>query len=348
MRTHSALWGRLIALTAFIALAAGIAQAQAPSRGKGPGGKASAGSVGRFRALAPGVEITIPAEPDVEALTSRHDLVEVLASDPEFGARPKANRTSRAKDVKIVHDIWALEFTFKPMRMIEVDIPSKLGRFDRKQIWYLIYRVKNNGKVLHQTTGADGKITVEEIDAPGPIRFVPEFRLESWDTGKVYPDRIIPVAIPEIERREDAGRRLSNVSKVLPESPTRLLNSIEMEREIPPSPEGQELGIWGVATWEDIDPSTDHFSIYVKGLTNAYRWVDAKAGDPPSYSFKPGDPPGTGRQLLQKTLRLNFWRPSDKYYEHEGEIRYGYFEESGDERFNLKPEEQVDYLWVYR
>lgn len=347
MRASTGPW-RVFVLTASLALYAGWVHAQAPQGGKRASGKAAAGAAGRFRALAPGVEITIPAEQDYEAVSSRHDLVEVLASDPEFGARPKSNRASSAKDVKVVHDIWSLEFTFKPMRMIEVDVPSKLGRFDRKQIWYLIYRVRNSGKVLHQTTSEDGKVTVEDIDAPSPIRFVPEFRLESWDTGKVYRDQIIPVAIPEIEKREDASRRLANVQQVLPENPTRLLNTIEMEREIPPSPEGQDLGFWGVATWSDIDPATDHFSVYIQGLTNAYRWEDDRQGDPPSYVFKAGDPPGKGRRLLQKTLRLNFWRPSDKYYEHEGEIRYGFFEESGDERFNLKPEEKVDYLWVYR
>lgn len=290
--------------------------------------KPVAGASGRFGALAPGVEVTIPAEKDVEAASSRHDIVEILAVDPEFGARPDAKKISPAKNTRFKHDVWALEFTFKPMRMIDVDIPTEEGRFDRKRIWYLLYRVKNPGEQ--------------------PVRFVPEFRLESWDTGKVYPDRLIPVAIPEIERREDASRRLFNAEQVLPGGPARLFNSIEMEREIPPSPPGQALGVWGVATWEDIDLATDHFSIYLKGLTNAYRWEDAKTGEPAAYVFKKGDKLGTGRKLLQKTLRLNFWRPSDKFDEHEDEIRYGYYEESGDERFKLKPEEKVDYLWVYR
>ena len=52
-------------------------------------------------------------------------------------------------------------------------------------------------------------------------------------------------------------------------------------------------------------------------------------------SFKVGHPPATGRKFLQKTLQINFWRPSDHYHEHEGEIRYGI------------PGE-VDYRWVYR
>ena len=85
---------------------------------------------------------------------------------------------------------------------------------------------------------------------------------------------------------------------------------------IAPTPKGQETTTWGVATWEDVDPATDHFSIYVQGLTNAYRWVD------PPGAYKKGNPPGTGRQFYPKTLVLNFWRPGDKEIEHEGEIRF--------------------------
>jgi hypothetical protein len=301
---------------------------------------------GRFRAAAPGVEITIPPDFDDAATFSRHDMVEVLAADPEFGERSFSKGHSPAKDVVFSRSVWCLEVSFKPVRMIWVDVPTIEGRFDRKQIWYLLYRVKNTGKQLSRTVSDEGEVKSELVDAQQLIRFAPRIWLESWDTGKAYPDRVIPVAIPEIEKREDAGRRLLNAKELLPEAPARLLNTIEMEREIPPSPEGQDLGLWGVATWEDIDPATDHFSIYIQGLTNAYRWVDAKQGD--QYVYKQGDPLGTGRKLLQKTLRLNFWRPSDKFYEHESEIRYGYREHAGIERFGLKPEEQVDYAWLYR
>src|SRR5205085_7594876 len=66
-----------------------------------------------------------------------------------------------------------------------------------------------------------------------------------------------------------------------------------------------------------IYPRVDFFSVYVQGLTNAYRWVDPPEG------FKKGDSPGTGRVLLQKTLMLNFWRPGDEYVEDQRIIRYG-------------------------
>jgi hypothetical protein len=157
---------------------------------------------------------------------------------------------------------------------------------------------------------------------------------------------VIPVALPEIEKREDASRRLKNVADVAPEPASKLHDTIEMMRDIPASPEGQDLSVWGVATWEDIDPSTDHFSVYIQGLTNAYRWEDAPQGTPGAYAA--GAKLGTGRKRTQKTLRLNFWRPSDKYHEHEEEIRFGYWEHPGEDRFGIKREEQVDYLWVYR
>ncbi len=52
---------------------------------------------------------------------------------------------------------------------------------------------------------------------------------------------------------------------------------------------------WGVATWEDIDPKIVRFSVYVVGLTNAYRWKDTPA------EYKEGEEIAKGRQLTRKT-----------------------------------------------
>ncbi|MBX9788411.1 MAG: hypothetical protein K2Y37_05805 [Pirellulales bacterium] len=234
---------------------------------------------GPIRELAPGVVRTIPPDQKVDESFSRHDVVELLKVDPKF---------DWAKDARFDHPIWSLEFSFKPLRFIEVDVPDPAGRFERKLIWYLVYNVKNKGQE--------------------PVRFFPWFRLESDDLGKrkAYPDRLVPVAVPLIQRREDPNRKL--------------LNTVEIAGEIPPSPEGVDNSVWGVATWEDVDPRIDNFSIYVLGLTNAYRWKDD---------------PKRGRTFTDKTLELNFWRPSDEFDEHEAEIRYG--SKSG-----------VDHRWIYR
>ena len=99
-----------------------------------------------------------------------------------------------------------------------------------------------------------------------------------------------------------------------------------------------------------VDPRSDFFSIYVRGLTNAYRWQD------PPNGFKAGDPPGTGRRFLYKTLQLNFWRPGDSLDHNEDEIRFGVpnqnqlpsgiTEDQVLKAYGLK--ERVDYQWVYR
>ena len=122
-----------------------------------------------------------------------------------------------------------------------------------------------------------------------PVRFAPEFLLEGHQHmkptkgfTKVYPDRVIPVAIDPIRLREDPRRRF--------------LTSVEMCREIAV---GETL--WGVATWEDIDPRIVRFSVYVSGLTNAYQWKD-EAGR----ASKPGDSARQGPQALPQDSETQF------------------------------------------
>jgi hypothetical protein len=253
-----------------------------------------------YRKLAPGVMKTIEPEPMVEETVSRHDMVEVTAEDPNL---------ELAKDVAFRRDIWALRLSFKPVRMIWVDVPTSGEKMRRELIWYMIYSVTNSHPVLHPVRGEDGKYTTERVSRP--LRFIPQFLLEDPEDEKVYANQLIPVAMGAIRMREDPRRRL--------------LNAVEMaEKRIAP---GET--VWGVATWKGVDPKVDRFSVYVIGLTNAYRWKDTPG------EYKPGDPIGTGRRLQWKTLKLNFWRPGDEYYQHEGEIRYG--QPGG-----------VDYEWVYR
>ncbi|MFW6124543.1 MAG: hypothetical protein ACOC46_00225, partial [Pirellulales bacterium] len=255
---------------------------------------------GPYRKLAPGVMKTVKPEPQIEETFSRHDMVEVLAEAPDF---------KLAEEIAFRRDIWALEFNFKPVRMIAVDVPRSGEKMRRELVWYMVYSVSNTAPVLHPVRREDGQYGVQRVARP--LQFIPQFLLADPEAEKVYRDRLIPVAIGAIRAREDPRRRL--------------LNTVEMaERKIKP---GET--VWGVVTWKGIDPTVDRFSVYVIGLTNAYRWKDAPG------AYKPGDPLGTGRRLHWKTLKLNFWRPGDEYYQHDGEIRYG---QPGD----------LDHEWVYR
>jgi len=284
------LWTWSLAAASFMAVSVpALAQDPAP---------AVPGDTTPTRQLAPGVLKAVDPLQEAQDTVSRHDLTELLAVDPKF---------DWAKDVDFRRDIWGLVFSFKPLRMIDVDVPQADGRLARKQIWYLVYSVTNPGKALHPVTAEDGTYNLETVDKP--IRFVPEFVLYAPEFDRTYPDRVIPAAIGPIRTRERTPP---------------LLSSVEIAREV-------QVGetLWGVATWEDIDPRIDRFSIFVYGLTNAYRWAD-KAGE-----YKPGDPIGKGRRLSRKALKINFWRPGDEYFPHEKEIRLGI---PGD----------VDYAWVFR
>jgi hypothetical protein len=99
--------------------------------------------------------------------------------------------------------------------------------------------------------------------------------------------------------------------------------------------------------WEGVDPRIDYFSVYVQGLTNAYRFAD----NPDEY--KPGDKPGKGRKFTHKTLAIHFWRPGDTIAENEGEVRYGMpteQEPAAQKEVNAKygQEDRLDYRWIYR
>ncbi len=92
---------------------------------------------GQPRRLAPGVLITIPPDLQVADTVSRHDVVELLAVDPKF---------DWAKDVAFRRDIFCLEFQFKPVRVIAVDLPQPSGLFQRKLVWYLVYCVTHSAR----------------------------------------------------------------------------------------------------------------------------------------------------------------------------------------------------------
>lgn len=254
---------------------------------------------GPVRPLAPGTLRTVDPMRRVDETVSRHDMVELLTVDPKL---------DWAKSIPFRREIWALQFQFKPMRMVFVDLPQPSGFMQRKQIWYLVYTVTNTGKTMRPVPVDDGTYQIESVDKP--IHFVPGFLLHSINMDKWYPDRVIPAAIGPIRTREDPNRTFAT--------------AVEMVRDI-------QVGetVWGVATWEDIDPRTDRFAVYVNGLTNAYRWTDDTG------KLKPDSPLGTGRRLVRKTLKLNFWRPGDEFSPKEREIRYGI------------PGE-LDYEWVYR
>lgn len=264
--------------------------------------------------FAPGVLTTITPEVAYADTVSVHDLVEIqvntrLTRDPKLDSKSQTLH-EMAKSVQFRRDIWCLELSFKPLRMLLVDVPQPSGKMQRKLVWYMVYRVRNTGAGLSPEQQEDGTFLARE-KVTESVRFYPQFVLTSQDLDrsgkrvrKAYLDRMMPSALQAIQKRE------------MPSG--KLLDSVEMSEHMLEVQAGRAVGgQWGVAIWEDVDPNIDFFSVFVGGLTNAYQWQDSPE------DVKVGDPVGTGRRFTRKLLQLNFWRPGDAYAEEEREIRFG-------------------------
>lgn len=253
-----------------------------------------------FRPLAAGTLTVISPNRSAADTLLRGDIPDITAR-PDLEWKPKqappgGTLFARGHDRESSREIWCLEFAFKPPRSIEIDVPVSGERMRRTRVWYLVYRVRNLG----------GRRAVIDPENPlnrgteafeGPIRFVPQFVLESREpvtpddgavTYRAYLDRVLPSALGPIRDREDPRREF--------------LDSATMAaKELQPGDER-----WGIAVWEGVDPRIDFFSIYVRGLTNAIRW--RKRADA---VIAAGADPGAGMEQTLQALRLDFWRPGD-------------------------------------
>ncbi len=175
--------------------------------------------------------------------------------------------------------IWMLDFHFKDPRVIKVNVA---GRGERN-VWYLWYQVSNN-------TGEDRK-------------FNPDFVWVGHDTNTVHQDQILHEAQNAIQKFEDPSNLLD------------IKNSVTIgQRLIPVSKEfenGMRIAypkmVTGVAMFDDVDPRSDQFSIFVYGLSDGWSVVDGPDGKP---------------IVRRKTLQLKFKRLGDEFTPKSSEIRY--------------------------
>jgi len=267
-----------------------------------------------YRRLAPGVLTVIPADRSGDDALLRADILEITAGLGDLAWEPKqspvgATLVEQGRNRDSPRDIWALEFAFKPPRQIDIDVPARDFRMQRKRVWYLVYRVKNTG--ARRIVMADGDATRPRSETvQQPVRFLPHFVLESVEglskqegalAFRAYLDRVVPGAVAAIREREDTRLDLHDSARM-------------SERDLAP---GEER--WGVAVWEDVDPRIDFFSIYVRGLTNAIRWrprADA--------TFAADSVPVAGEEHVLESLRLDFWRPGDDATSLDDEMSVGH------------------------
>jgi hypothetical protein len=219
------------------------------------------------RTFAPGVLTTIPPAPEAQELFSGpQPLVEIPAVMKDSKYEPKLSSPSstiyeKSQQVLMRRTIWNIEFSFKPMRMIYVDVPQASGRMQRQLLWYMVYRVRNPGHHLKPkgmitadslTAAGDTtdpseelltlidpsvpeakelyekfKDTTDEVEVFGrkttELRFFPHFVLHSTEYKKEYLDQVIPAALGPIKAREFPGREDTPVynSLTISEVPSR-------------------------------------------------------------------------------------------------------------------------------
>jgi hypothetical protein len=199
-----------------------------------------------------------------------------LAGNPnERDVKPAPSVLDREEINTPESKIWALDFRFKDPRLITVDVPGR----GRKVCWYLWYQVINKTKEPHT--------------------FIPDFELVTLDQNTVHRDQILPKVQEAIRQVED------------PTDFLKIKNSVTIAAEpIPPSkPDATPIAVTGVAIWDDVDPDTTRFSIFVSGLSNGWSVTDPI-------------PPDTTPVVRRKTLRLDFRRLGDRYYQDSHEIQF--------------------------
>lgn len=204
-------------------------------------------------------------------------------------------------------ELWVMEVNFKPMRQVVVELTDPVtGKKRPQHVWYIAYRAINR-KLANR---AIANAPVNELDAPIiPPQFVPTFTLVTSDAEepKVYSDQVLPEAIAAINQREKTSYK-STVAVV-----TDLPTATE-----PGSPD--QKVIQGIATWTNLDPTADRYTVFLTGFSNGFRKV----------------PGPDGAEVVQwKTIQMKYWRPGDEFNQREPEIR-------------LQTDAANQPLWIYR
>ncbi len=220
----------------------------------------------------------------------------------------------QTRSVIFHRDVWQHEFSFLPLRQLNVTAANLSGELRAKNIWYMVFRVRNVGANVSHELIEDPKFGTidyepqQNVKSLDPItlsdRFFGSFQLSGWvqdpDTGEyrelTYSDRVSPKIGKLVRAEEDPGQPL--LDKV------QLAQSI-LERYPESTDEG---GTWGVVVWYNVNPNLDFVSLKISGLTNAYRM---EINPDKTITFE------------NKKLQLNFYRPGDGIDQPDDRIQYG-------------------------
>lgn len=132
-----------------------------------------------------------------------------------------------------------------------------------------------------------------------PQEFIPEFELVTKDLLTAHKDEPQPFVVNEIKKIED------------PTGARNLQTSISISRKKIPvtNPDSFPRYVYGIAVWTDVPEKaarTNRFSVYVTGLSNGVVTIDRPDGK---------------TLVKRKTLRLDFFKPTDDINPGPGDIK---------------------------
>lgn len=135
-------WKRLISFLSVIYLTGTIAVclAQEPDS-----------SIRPPRTLAPDVMRSIQPFVNYSETYQWSGMPDILGADKTY---------DWAQDLFFTKEIWCLEFSFKPVRMMVVEYPTDKGTLAPVLIWYMVYSVTNTGKAIRNEIELAGDTTV--------------------------------------------------------------------------------------------------------------------------------------------------------------------------------------------
>lgn len=178
--------------------------------------------------------------------------------------------------------VWTLHFAYLPPRIVPVDTPT-----GKKYVWYMVYKVWNTSDT--------------------PVEFVPTFELVTKDGELMsFLDDISPTVFKQIRKIEDPS-----VSTKDPDGELNIKDSVSISAKKVPVTKVDSVPrtVYGVAIWTQVAakaPTTNNFSVYVGGLSNGVAVSERDGG---------------GETVTQKTLQLDFFRPTDNARPGQSDIR---------------------------
>lgn len=206
--------------------------------------------------------------------------------------------------------LQVMEVQIKQVRFVWVDLPDPAtGELKNTPVWYLVWRAIP--RPVRKRDAVDNLAVNTPDPLPGPVQFIPQFTLVNYRDPQyeipmqILPDRVIPEAIPAIEKIERVS--LKNTVSVIQDFP----------EAVDPASETQPW-IYGVATWTGVDPRTDFFKIMLHGFSNGY------------------ENRGTVEQpdLWRKVVVQRFYRPGDEFDPTLKEFQF-----AGDPEWTYQPDE---------